>query len=83
MCRESSSSNAVIVVDAGAGLGRCDQPPQHRRDAFGIDREIRATGVVLLVGFRLSSGLKFDELLGVDGDRVGLHRRGRRNAHWR
>ena len=39
----------VAVVDAGARAGRRDQPPQHRRDALGIDREIEA---VELVGAR-------------------------------
>src|SRR5205823_14585791 len=37
---------AVAAIDARAGLGRRDQPPQHRRDTLRIDRTIQPRGFV-------------------------------------
>ena len=61
---------AVAVEDAGAGLGRRNQPPQHRRDAFRIDRKIQS-GIFVrrAIGF---AGLQIEQPVGIDGDGVGL-----------
>ena len=61
----------VAVVDAGAGAGRRDQPPQHRRDALGIDREIETVELVR-AGAQALAGLQLQQLLGIDGDGIGL-----------
>ena len=68
---------AIAVVDAGAGLGRRNQPPQHRRDAFRIDRKIEP-GIFVrrAVGF---AGLQVLQPVGIDGDGVGLDGRGGRD----
>ncbi len=61
---------AVAVIDAGAGLGRRNQPPQHRRDAFRIDGKIQSGGFIRrAVGF---AGLEVLQPVGIDGDGVGL-----------
>ena len=57
---------AVAIVDARPGPGRRDQPPQDRRDALGIDRELEAVEH-LLVGGGALAGLKVEELVGIDG----------------
>ena len=61
---------AVAVVDAGAGLGRRDQPSQHRRDALRIDRKIQP-GILVrrAIGF---AGLQVEQPVGIDGDGVGF-----------
>ena len=66
---------AVAVEDAGAGLGRRDQPAQHRRDAFRVDREIG-----ILVGDAVAlAGLEVEQAVGVDGDGIAFDRRRRRD----
>jgi hypothetical protein len=63
------------VEDAGAGLGRRHQPAQQGRDALGVDGEFerREGFVVEPLGL---AGLHLQQLVRIDGDRVGLHRRG-------
>ena len=66
---------AVAVVDAGAGIGRRHQAAQHRRDPLGIDREFEPRER-LLGGAVALAGLQLEQAFGIDGDGVGLHRRG-------
>ena len=67
--------HAVAIVDAGAGLGRRNQPPQHRRHALGIDREVDAVERVLGRAVALAR-LQLEQFVGIDGDRgIGLDRR--------
>jgi hypothetical protein len=63
--------HAVAVVDARARLGRRDQPPQHRRDALGIDREIDVAEGFVARAVSLA-GFEIEQPLRVDGDGVGL-----------
>ena len=68
--------NAFAVIDAGAGVGRRDQPPQHRRHPLRIDREFehRVVGTIGL------AELQLEQTIGVDGDGIGLDGRGRRDC---
>ncbi|MGY3371250.1 hypothetical protein ACVWZL_008375 [Bradyrhizobium sp. GM2.4] len=68
---------AVRVVDAGARLGRRDQRAQHRCHALRIDRKIQR-GILVRAAIGLAR-LEVEQPVGVDGDGVGLHRRGRRD----
>ncbi len=63
------------VVDTGAGICGRHQPAQHGRDALRIDREFKA-GECLVRGPVTFARLQPEEALRIDGDGVGLHRRG-------
>jgi hypothetical protein len=68
---------AVAAIDARAGLGRRDQPPQHRRDPLRIDREIQPGRFVRrAVAF---ARLQVEQAVRVDGDGVGFDGGGRGN----
>ena len=62
----------IGVEDAGAGACRRDQPGQHRRHLFRIDREFQ----VLVVRNRRNAlaGLQLEQLLRIDGDGIGVDR---------
>ena len=60
---------AVAVVDAGARLGRRDQPAQHRRDALRIDREFEP-GHALVA--EVVARLQFEQPVGVDVGAVAV-----------
>ena len=63
--------HAVAVVDARARLGRRDQAAQHRRDALRIDREFERRQRLVRRAVALA-GLQLEQLVGIDGDGVGL-----------
>ena len=69
------NQRAVAVIDAGARLGRRDEPPQQRRDAFRIDREFVTEQRVVARAVALA-GLQLQEPVGIDADGVGLDGRG-------
>ena len=70
--------HALAIVDARLRAGRQHEAAQQRRDALRVDREVEAGErfVRRPVAF---AGLQFEQLVGVDGDRVSLDRRGCRN----
>jgi hypothetical protein len=64
---------AVAVIDAGLRARRLHEAAQHRRDALQIDREFERGERLVLRPVALA-GLQFEQLVGIDGDRVGLDR---------
>ena len=76
MCLESSRRLASRSKIRRPGAGRRDQAPQDRGDHFRVDREVEA---VELVAGRIHAfaGLQLEQLFRVDGDRIGVDRRGR------
>jgi len=71
--------HAFAIVDARLRAGRQHEAAQQRRDALGIDREIE-TGERLVRRSIALAGLQFEQLVGIDRDRVGLHRGGCRDC---
>ncbi len=68
--------HAIAIVDARAGLGRRDQAAQHRRDTFGIDREIE-TGQSVVGRAKTFAGLQVEQPVRVDGEAVVFSGAGR------
>ena len=68
------NENAGAIVYARARIRGRDEAAQHRRDAFGIDRELEP-GQRLLRRPVALTGLQVEQSLGIDGDGIGLHRR--------
>ena len=65
---------ALAVVDARLRARRQHQAAQQRRDAFRIDREFERRERLVDRAVALA-GLQFEQLVGIDRDRVGLDRR--------
>ena len=69
---------AVAAIDAGAGLGRRNQPPQHRSDPLRIDREIQP-GIFVRHAIAFA-GLEVEQPVRIDGDGVGFNGSGCRDG---
>ena len=67
--------SAVAIVDAGAGARRRYQPGKDWRDLFRIDGKYRAL-VGLIERRQALAGLQVKQLVGIDGDGVGVDRGG-------
>ena len=65
---------AVAVVDARARMRRRDEAVEHRSDAFGIDGELDGL-LVAFGGAAVWPGRELQQLVRIDGDRVGVDRR--------
>jgi hypothetical protein len=68
---------AIIVRSAIPGFSTDGGGNSNRRDAFRIDRKIQS-GIFIgrTIGF---TGLQIEQPVGIDGDGVGLDRRGGRD----